>query len=61
MPCFVRSREELIDEFAQLGYEIVDQWPVLEKTLDFALLPDYIAPYAGFYLRRKGIGAVRGE
>lgn len=52
-PCLVRNSEELEKEFAQLGYEVVDKWPVLEKTLDFPLLPDYKAPYAGFYLRRQ--------
>jgi putative methyltransferase (TIGR04325 family) len=57
LPCLVRSAEELENEFGQLGYELVDKWSVLEKTLEFPLLPDYVAPYAGFYLRRKDLQA----
>ncbi len=52
MPCLVRNGEELVKEFAELGYKVIDKWPVLEKTLDFPLLPDHAAPYAGFYFRR---------
>jgi len=53
VPCIVRSGKELEHEFAQLGYEVVDQWSVPEKSLEFPLLPDHVAPYVGYYLRRR--------
>ncbi len=51
VPCRVRSRKELVDEFSQLGYQAVDEWQVNEKTLELPVLPEYTAPYRGFYLR----------
>jgi putative methyltransferase (TIGR04325 family) len=53
VPCIVRSSKDLEKEFAQLGYEVVDHWPVLEKALEFPLLPEHVAPYAGYYFRRR--------
>lgn len=52
-PCLVRSREGLTAEFADLGYELVDDWTEPGLSYVMPLLPEYSVPaYSGFYFRR---------
>jgi putative methyltransferase (TIGR04325 family) len=52
VPCLVRTKQQLVSEFEGLGYRLVDDWSVPEKTLALPFFPDHTAPYAGMYFRR---------
>lgn len=52
IPFVCRSAAATRREFEALGYEQVDRWRVMEKSLSLALLPGYESPYLGFYFRR---------
>jgi len=52
VPCKIWNLQELSDEFAREGYHMIDQWPVLEKSYQLPLLPDFDSPYRGVYFAR---------
>lgn len=53
VPCIVRTVQQLKEEFQELDFDLADHWNVPEKTLAPLLLPQYEAPYAGMYFRRR--------
>lgn len=54
VPCMVRNRDELIADFAALGYELVDRWAAPELSMTFTLFPGLsINTYSGFYFRKQ--------
>lgn len=55
VPCKIWNLQELAAEFAEAGYRLIDQWPVLEKSYRLALLPDFDAPYRGVYFARQAL------
>lgn len=54
VPCVVRNRAELIQSFAQQGYQLMDAWVAPELSLTFTLFPGLsVHQYSGFYFRRN--------
>lgn len=53
-PCIVRNADEMVAEFAALGYSLVDRWSAPELRLPLPLFPEHSVPhYSGFYLRHQ--------
>jgi putative methyltransferase (TIGR04325 family) len=53
VPCVVRNAGQLVEEFAAVGYRLMDRWPALELSLRMPLFPRYSVPhYSGLYFRR---------
>lgn len=49
-PCIVRNAREMIRDFADQGYELVDRWRAPELAFRLMLFPDYAIPfYSGFH------------
>jgi len=56
VPCVVRNAQEMVKEFENLGYDMVNKWPVLELAVTLPLYPEWSVPrYSGFYFRRREI------
>jgi putative methyltransferase (TIGR04325 family) len=54
VPCMVRNSSELISQFAELGYDLVDQWKTPERYIFLPLFPrKSVDSYSGFYLKRR--------
>lgn len=52
-PCRVWNAGELLSEFAQAGFRLVDRWQSLELSLNLPLFPKHsVASYSGFYFRK---------
>ncbi|GAC1631232.1 MAG: hypothetical protein NVS9B10_24440 [Nevskia sp.] len=52
-PCCVHNARELIADFDDLGYRLLDRWQAPELSLTLPLFPDHSVPgYSGFYFRR---------
>ena len=49
VPCFVRSFPDFVAEMKSEGYEMVDEWTVVEKQLVRGWRPDFSCPYKGAY------------
>jgi putative methyltransferase (TIGR04325 family) len=53
--CKLFNRQEVLDGFASLGYEVVDTWRVDELSVRIPCYPDLsVSAYSGMYLRLKG-------
>jgi putative methyltransferase (TIGR04325 family) len=52
--CMLYNRSQLICDFVQLGYIVVDEWRAAELSLEIPGYPEHkIWAYSGFFLRRK--------
>jgi putative methyltransferase (TIGR04325 family) len=53
-PCFVWNMNEMISEFAKLGYSLVDRWLAPELQLRMPLFPEHNIPaYSGLYFSSR--------
>lgn len=52
IPFISRNPKDMEQEFSKLGFALVDQWTISEKTFDPILFPDHHSPYLGFYFRK---------
>lgn len=56
VPCIVRNRAELIGDFSQRGYSLIDAWSAPELSLTITLFPGLSVPsYSGFCFRRSDL------
>lgn len=54
VPCVVRNRRELVQEFQTNGFRLIDEWSVGELGLKLPLFPELSVPqYSGFYFERE--------
>jgi putative methyltransferase (TIGR04325 family) len=52
IPCIVRNSKQMVAEFGEHGYVLVDRWKATELSLAMPLFPDYSVPYySGFFFR----------
>jgi putative methyltransferase (TIGR04325 family) len=55
-PCRVWNSTELIANFADAGYDLVDRWSAPELRIRMPLFPTYtVEAYSGFYFRRRSL------
>jgi putative methyltransferase (TIGR04325 family) len=61
-PCFVRNVNEVVSDFAKLGYSLIDRWAAPELRLRMPLFPGHNIPfYSGFYFSsRHAISSASG-
>jgi putative methyltransferase (TIGR04325 family) len=53
-PCWLLNRLELLREFAQLGYRLVDEWSCPGRALEIPFHAEHSVPeFSGLYLRRE--------
>lgn len=55
VPCKLHSIARMLRGMERLGYELVEDWPVHELSLNIPLYPDHVPrTYFGFYFKREG-------
>lgn len=52
--CLLRNRQELLRQFSDAGYTLLDRWEAAELSLDVPSYPEYRVPaYSGFFFERS--------
>ncbi len=52
--CMLYNRSQMIREFGQVGYDLVDSWRAAELSFDLPGFPEHHVPeYSGMFLRRR--------